>query len=109
MVDNTQDNPDEYKFDDLDLLATEPEDALSTSTESTKPTPEPSPPFDFMPLVKKGLIGLGVVIAIIILLQLLLFLTSGKPTKSSAQIIPVDNPIQSIKPIPVTPIASQPA
>lgn len=92
MVDNDPNN-EEYKLDDLDLLASEPEDQLQPEDETGGVPPEQSEnarsqmkPWE-NPMFRKGAIALGGLILVVLCYKMIHAIFAGKPTKN--EITPV--------------------
>jgi len=72
MIDNDQNN-EEYKLDDLDLLASEPEDHLQPEGDdvnSSLPPTEARAPFFETPVVRNGLIAIGILVLLLFCYEL---------------------------------------
>lgn len=92
MIDNDQNN-EEYKLDDLDLLASEPEDQLrpevdALSTPSVETIGENPKPVWENPMIRNGLIAVGCLVLLVMCYQLISSLFSGKHSTEN-QIKPV--------------------
>lgn len=96
MIDNDQNN-EEYKLDDLDLLASEPEDqlqpevdALSTSSEPVSDNPTP---FWQNPTLRNGVIAVGCLVLLVMCYQLISsFFSSKNPAQNDITPVVVMKP-----------------
>lgn len=111
MVDNDPNN-EEYKLDDLDLLASEPEGNPEPEGEVSEPSPEPqggllggTKPWE-NPQIRKGLLVLGGLILVFLCYQMIRSMFDGKTTSKEIKPVSVEQatlrqpqPLQSVKPL----------
>ena len=102
---NDPSNQEEYTFDDADLLGTEPDEGAHVDS---APSPATSKPFalEFSPVVRNALIGVGVLIMLIIMVQLIAVMFPAKKPLSMQQITPA---AAAFTPPPQAVIAATPA
>ena len=98
MVDNDHNN-DEYKLDDLDLLAVEPEGQLQPEPETADSSrPNIASSLGENPAFRKGLIAVGVLFLLIFCYKFIGSFISGQNATGPAVIVPVA-PVKTIVPI----------
>jgi intracellular multiplication protein IcmG len=101
MIDNDQSN-EEYKLDDLDLLASEPEDHLQPEVDAGSSSVPPlveKAPFWESPVIRKGLIAIGCLVLFLLCYQLISsFFTSNRAEQNDIEPVAVSNkPLNTIQ------------
>jgi intracellular multiplication protein IcmG len=79
---------EEYKFDDLDLLASEP-DATAPADPEPVEVPVEHQPFELTPGMRNGLIALGFLILVFIMYQFIAMLIPSKKSSTAMKITPI--------------------
>ncbi len=108
MPNNDLNDHDEYKFDDLDLLASEPDDSIPLEPEAEQPDPpKRSFSFELTPTIRNGLIAVGFLLLVIFSYEFIVAMLSGKKNVASQEITPVIAP-KSFTPAATPAVAIQP-